>query len=416
MRIVVFAFAMALAASARAADMPNPPACADYAQQGADPHGCDAAIASETDPAAKSVLLMRRGYMKDASGDYSQYFSALTDLTQAAALWPQNWRALAEQAYLLNELDMPDKAEASLDAADKINPDYPQLYQERALAHFNLGNLQAAFEDRDKQTQMLPNDAGARGARARALMWLGRFDEASKDIEQAAALAKQNGDAGNANWADRLRTELKLWTAWSDPSKAAKACQDANDMDAILKPDYIGNCTRAYFDANTRKDAADALSQRSVALQVVLQREAAGLEDLRLAMIFDPGPDRAFNYGSRLVAVGQSHQALRYLDDSIQAKPGFYNYAERAAAKYALGDFNASFADAKKSFEIKPNEVALTVLGDLLYDKHDIAAAKLYWTGAYKLGDRDDGLKARLAKIGVSWPPPDDGTSSTPPR
>jgi hypothetical protein len=35
------------------------------------------------------------------------------------------------------------------------------------------------------------------------------------------------------------------------------------------------------------------------------------------------------------------------------------------------------------------NEGALTVLGDLLRDRGNTASAKLYWMGAYHLGDRD---------------------------
>ena len=63
-----------------------------------------------------------------------------------------------------------------------------------------------------------------------------------------------------------------------------------------------------------------------------------------------------------------------------------------------------AFLDAKKSFEIKPNQGALTVLGDLFKDRNDEAAAKLYWMGAYQLGSRDDGLLARLKSVGVEHP------------
>ena len=54
---------------------------------------------------------------------------------------------------------------------------------------------------------------------------------------------------------------------------------------------------------------------------------------------------------------------------------------------------------------MQPNELALTVLGDLaLNDLHDAKAAKEYWMGAYHLGDHDDGLMARLKSVGVDDP------------
>ena len=64
---------------------------------------------------------------------------------------------------------------------------------------------------------------------------------------------------------------------------------------------------------------------------------------------------------------------------AVALKTGFVPLSGRAAAKYNLGDDDGAFADAKASFELKPNVVALTVLGDLALNKlHDPKAAKLY--------------------------------------
>ena len=79
-------------------------------------------------------------------------------------------------------------------------------------------------------------------------------------------------------------------------------------------------------------------------------------------------------------------------------------FAGRASARYNLDRKEEAFADAKKSFEMHPNELALTVLGDLAHDRKDDKSAKLYWMGAYHLGDRDDGLIQRLKSVGVDHP------------
>jgi len=60
--------------------------------------------------------------------------------------------------------------------------------------------------------------------------------------------------------------------------------------------------------------------------------------------------------------------------------------------------------DAKESFELHPNELALWVLGDLAIDKNDKEGAKRFWMGAYHLGSRDDRLLQRLKSVGVQDP------------
>jgi hypothetical protein len=78
--------------------------------------------------------------------------------------------------------------------------------------------------------------------------------------------------------------------------------------------------------------------------------------------------------------------------------------AGRAVAQYNLHEPNLGFHDAKESFELEPNPLALLILGDLTKDKHDNAAAKTHWMGVYHLGMRDDRLIERLKSVGVMDP------------
>ena len=63
-----------------------------------------------------------------------------------------------------------------------------------------------------------------------------------------------------------------------------------------------------------------------------------------------------------------------------------------------------AFADAKRSFELRPNEIALIVLGDLARDEGDNAKAKAMWLGAWRLGSHGDDVKSRLESVGVTDP------------
>jgi tetratricopeptide (TPR) repeat protein len=425
---VLLAVSLILAASTvRAADPPEPAGCADYLtnKTGGDA-ACDAAIAVEKGGQTKSTMLFRRAYMEDAAGDFKTYPKALADLDAAIALWPQNSQALHERGYLYNEYGRWKDAEADLDAQIKLQPSLAEGYEERALSRFGLGDLAGVFEDRNSAAMLSPNNVPDRVARARALMWLGRFDEAAKTLDEAAALADQAGDKKRAALVEAARADFKRWTTIDAGADAKTACNGAKTEEAFTAPGLIGACTRAFLDGATPKDKADALTQRGPALEIAKQDRYAGLDDMRIAYALDPSdPSRAFNLGSWLENVGSCEESLPYLDKSLaakalSAKESALALAARSAAKYCLGDLNGAFADGKRSFEIEPNEVALTVLGDTIYAKtKSYDEAKMYWIGAYHMGDRDDGLIARLKDAGVAIPPPDEAAPTpkdAPPR
>ena len=361
-------------------------------------------------------MLFRRAYMEDAAGDFKTYPKALADLDNAIKLWPENYRALHERGYLYNEYGRWKDAEADLDVQIKLLPTRAEGYQERALTKFNLGDLQGAFDDRNIEVTLNPGVPAHLNARAYASMWLGHFDDARRDAEHAQDLAKQKGDIEKEKNAENLITDIALWTKVSDPALSKKACLDAKTEAEFSKPTFIGDCTLAFLNASTNAQKADALTQRSMMLPVVKQSAEAGLDDVRLAYALDPSnPDRQLNLGSKLVAVNHNREAIQYLDMVLKSSQNPWAYAERSAAKFDLGDINGAFFDAKKSVEINPNELALTILGDCLHAKtKSYDEAKSYWIAAYRLGDRDDGLIARLKDAGVPIPPPDNPKKDTP--
>ena len=129
------------------------------------------------------------------------------------------------------------------------------------------------------------------------------------------------------------------------------------------------------------------------------------MTDKKIAVALEPGNlDWHSNLGFAFVDSHHSWAARREFDRALARKESWTALAGRSAAKYNLGDKNGAFADAKRSFEIRPNEVALIVLGDLAFERDNRASAKLYWMGAYHLGSRDDGTIERLISVGVDHP------------
>jgi tetratricopeptide (TPR) repeat protein len=381
-----------------AAELPNPLGCADYAanKTGGDA-ACDAAIAKETDPKLKSVMLFRRAYMEDAAGDFKTYPKALADLDGAIGLWPENTSALHERGYLYNEFGRWKDAEADISAQIALLPSDPNGYQERALARFNLGNLRGMFEDRDEQVLLSPNSASYL-ARADADVWLGNFDAARNDLAKAVQLARPDEARKVSDAADKARAELALWVQTS--ANAAAACNAADRTGDFAHETLIGDCTRAFLDAPTNGAKAAALTTRATAWLVLKANKEASAGDSIVAAGMDPTAGNLSNLATAAVWV---------FDRSIALEPSFANFAGRATARFNIGDYSGAFADAKKSFELRPNDIALTVLGDLAYQQsNSYEKAKSYWIAAYRLGDRDDGLIARLKEAGVPIPPPDD--------
>jgi lipoprotein NlpI len=181
-------------------------------------------------------------------------------------------------------------------------------------------------------------------------------------------------------------------------------CSRAETSDAFLQPMLIGDCTLAFLSAKTPQDKADALTDRSIAW-LSQQAEQNATVDREAAVALDPeNPDRHTNLGFAYLQGSHSWAARQEFDRSINIRKTYMALAGRASARYNLNKKTLAFNDAKESFELHPNELALWMLGDLAKDKHDDALAKNFWMGAYHMGSRDDRLLERLRSVGVADP------------
>jgi tetratricopeptide (TPR) repeat protein len=399
MRLLAVAFFMmgCGAASAAPPALPDPPACADFQtnKTGAVDAACNAAIDNAHDPAAKSVLLFRRAYVFDASGDAKKYQAALDDLNAAIKLESKNYNALHERAYLYNEYGRWAEARADLDAQLALTPDDSQGWQERALSRAKLGDLKGAYDDRNAAVRAGDTSPDAYLARATAAMWVGKFDIAQSDIAHAAGDAKQNADA--------LAAELALWQAHGD--KPADACATAAKTGAFQK-ESVGDCTVAFLAAGNDKDRAGALTNRAMAWLIGRQNQLNWVRDLEVVAALDPSPHALSNLGFAYMDMRHSAAALPLFEKSIAAEPAFYNYAGLAAAKLNTGDLAGAEAAARKSNEYRKNDVAMLVLGDAAYARtKKYGDAKAFWIAAYNLGGHGDDVVARLKDAGVPVPP-----------
>lgn len=365
----------------------------------ADASACDTAIAA-ADHAAKAQLLFYRGFAWNEKGDS---LAALVDLDNAVALDPNNVAARQERAYTNNELGNYAEALADLDASAALGVATKRLFQERALSRMKLGDIAGALADRDRVVALAPEDGVALNARADDLLWVGRFADARADLARAEARAAATDDKQVRDTSSRLRKRLAQMTEGAE-AEPDRICKEAEKNTDFKRPHLIATCTAASLAASTNAARAEFLTTRSVAW-LVSDDEADSTFDRQMAAALDPGnANWHANLGFAYVKVHHSWASEREFDRSLAIKESWAALGGRAWARFNLRKIDSAFADAKRSFEIRPNEIALTVLGDLAADRKDPKGAKLYWMGAWHLGDHGTDLLERLKSIGVTDP------------
>ncbi|HEY0799371.1 MAG TPA: hypothetical protein VGD54_00900, partial [Steroidobacteraceae bacterium] len=221
----------------------------------------------------------------------------------------------------------------------------------------------------------------------------------------AAALPASSRD--DSEYLERVSLKLKAWMHHSAGDDPGANCGRAGngDGDDYSQPTLIGDCTLAFLSAKTPEGKADALTDRAIAWLFALQSQHDATADDEAAVALDPNnPDRHTNLGFAYIQEKHSWGARQEFDRSISLRKTYAALAGRASAHYNLNEANLAFHDARESFDMQPNVLALWVLGDLAKDKHHDAVAKSFWMGAYLLGSRDDRLLERLKGVGVADP------------
>lgn len=394
---IVLALSLAVAGQDHAGPCSN----AESASAGtADAKACDSAIAEASTPKAQANLITERAYLRNENKDS---LGALTDLDRALAIDPDNAFSLTERAYTRNELADYRGALDDIDHKVRLGIDTVDVYKERAFSRAFIGDFAGAVADRDHVLKLIPDNSEAWSARAIDLMWMGRLDDARSDIDHATTLANAQADSATLKNLADLRRQITLMTsdAEASPDKVCRAAQKSGEFG---RKGLIATCTAAYIAAPTNAAKAEFLTTRAVAW-MFSDHDVQMTSDRQRAVALDPGnADWHANLGFSYTQNRHSWAGEREFDKALAINESWAAYGGRAMARYNLKKVDGAFADARKSLEIKPNEIALTVLGDLSFDRDDAKGARLYWLSAYRMGDNGEDMLERLKKIGITDP------------
>ena len=362
---------------------------------------CDAAIKDEKNPKRLAMLLFGRAYL--AVENY-RYAPALEDLDAAVAADPDCIRCRHERAYLNAEFGNYSQAIADLDYEIKLMPKSSSAYTERAFARTFSGDLAGGYQDRARVLELEPDSIDALLGRSDAALWLGKFEEATADAAQAQAFAKEAVDDKAQERARKSLEEIKLWRTTSRGPKAAERCV-VKSLEATDSKILIGDCTRAFLEANDPAAKANALTTRSTAWTVLANSPDNAALDMRVAAGLDPGNhERYINLGYAYLGTSHSWAAKREFERALALQRSPLALVGRAVARMHLDDAKGAESDALESMKLEPTMGAAYVLAHLAFDAGNKDRAREMYLVAYRMGSRSDLLFARLKELGVADP------------
>lgn len=330
----------------------------------------ESAVALCRDPAAGSAAVRAfcSGLEKDAAGDQA---GALEDFERAVALQPE----MPEPHLMLGiaYADRQDHARAirEYDLYIAATPGNPAAWSNRAVAHLELGNLQAARADIDRAAQLapgerdiienriviahrsgdwptvvsdtsnlleqFPNDVALRLERGKALATLDAFETARDDFDRAVVLAPSaeayyfrgrthhelgNDDAAIYDYSKAIEFDPKLADAYRRRA-----------FSEYRQQRYLGAAQDCAEYARQRPDDSEGYYCRGIMLSRAGDHDAA-IAEYERAIARAKSAEAA---GNAWYGIGVSHERAGRTAEAVTAyRTTLTVYPEQAQASAAL--------------------------------------------------------------------------------
>lgn len=294
-----------------------------------------------------------------------------------------------------------------------------KMYFVQALKNFKECNYKSASEDFTKAINFDDKTGEAFAYRARCAIFLGDFDAAKADLEQASALIKDNAQLYLSygylynemkeykkaiEVLDKaLRKDAKLAEAYNARGFSKQSMGDVKgalvDYTAAIKFDnkyaiaYNNHGSAIYNNQDIAKaskwdlknalydfakavelDSTLCVAHRNKALVHRIMREnGQAMQEINIAIRCDP--ENADNYMTRGVIMTElksPDQAIANYETALSKNPNYgMAYVEMARAKARLKRYDEAYADLDKAEEVQPN-----LKGEVFYARASVAAHK----------------------------------------
>lgn len=273
-------------------------------------------------------------YMND--GNYSMqqkdYVNAIKQYSKALEYKSANINAYKiADAYIYRAtcrfmLMNNESAQADLDAALKLKPEYARIYELKSSFYLNSKMLDKCIEWCEKGLAVKSNDDELILLKARALTGLKKYNESNKVY---FGLVEENPK--NLTAYKMIGNNFQMIKSWDSAQK--------------------------YFDIAIRLNPLDYASYYDRGISHAERHDfAAALTDIELAMKIDSTTRYVgYNNIAYFIKVKEKNYAgaIEYYDKALKMKPDFsYSYSNRGFAKLKLGDIKGAYKDIRKSLEL----------------------------------------------------------------
>jgi len=252
--------------------------------------------------------------------------AAIRDFNAAVKITPGDPTLYNDRGNALLSLGMNEEAIKDFDRAVQLSPYYAEAFNNRGNAHFKAGDYHAAFRDFSKAVKLRPDMAEPFNGRGKAQLALGRRFGALRDFKRATTLDAAYAVA-HANRAEALMTLRRYDGAIDEytfairlrPKSAAFLLERGRAYARAGKP---GEAAEDFTAAIAlRPNLVTAFALRSEANQA-LGKDDDATADLRQALSLNPeSPAALATLAKSLADGGAPVAALPVVDEALRSAP-----------------------------------------------------------------------------------------------
>ena len=298
-----------------------------------------------------------------------RYEEALTDLTRAIDLDPKYAWAFASRGATYRQMGRYEEALTDLTRAIDLDPKYAWAFASRGAAYRQMGRYEEALTDLTRAIDLDPKYAWAIGERGAAYQRMGRYEEALTDLTRAIDLdpkyAWAIGERGETyrmmgRYEEALTdltraTELNPTAAWTASGRGRIYRSMARFADALRD-----------FEHGIQLDSNHAISfaGRGETYRMMGKYEEA-LTDLTRAIDLDPEYTWAVaSRGETYRLMGRYEEALAALNRALNLEPvtspsDAWIIASRGKTYQALGRRDDALADFRQATKLDSSFASL---------------------------------------------------------